>query len=343
MKRHLNTLFVTTQGAYLSKDGETVAVKVEDDIRLRTPVHTLGGIVCFGQVSCSPFLMGFCAEHGVSISFLTETGNFLAKVQGPVSGNVLLRREQYRQADDAKSSVEIAKAVLTGKIANCRAVLSRALRDHAEKIDFEAVSLAVNRLSGALTKLHSESDIEVIRGIEGESANIYFNVFDHLITAQKDDFKFSVRNRRPPLDKVNCLLSFLYTIVMHDTRSALETVGLDPAVGYLHRDRPGRYGLALDLMEEFRPVFADRVALSLINLGQVQGKGFDKKESGAVWMDDETRKAVLVTYQKRKQDEIIHPFLKEKVTIGLLFHTQALLFARHLRGDMDAYPPFIWK
>jgi CRISPR-associated protein Cas1 len=194
-----------------------------------------------------------------------------------------------------------------------------------------------------LRRLQAESDLEVLRGIEGESANTYFGVFDHLITAQKEDFKFCERNRRPPLDKVNCLLSFLYTIVMHDVRSALETVGLDPAVGFLHRDRPGRYGLALDMMEEFRPFLADRLTLSLINLCQVQSKGFDRKESGAVLMDDDTRKTVLVTYQTRKQDEIMHPFLKEKVTIGLLFHTQALLMARYLRGDMDAYPPFVWK
>jgi CRISPR-associated protein Cas1 len=343
MKRHLNTLFVTTQGAYLSKDGETVVVKVDDEVRLRAPVHTLGGIVCFGQVSCSPFLMGFCAEHGVAISFMSETGRFLAKVQGPVSGNVLLRREQYRRADDMKSSSEIAKAILTGKIANCRTVLSRVLRDHTEKIDSDDVTQAVNKLNSALRRLQPESNMEVIRGIEGESANTYFNVFDHLITAQKDDFRFVERNRRPPLDNVNCLLSFLYTLVMHDIRSALETVGLDPAVGFLHRDRPGRYGLALDLMEEFRPFMADRLALSLINLCQVQGKGFNKKESGAVLMEDDTRKTVLVSYQKRKQDEIMHPFLKEKVTIGLLFHTQALLMARYLRGDLDAYPPFIWK
>ena len=343
MKRHLNTLFVTTQGAYVSKDGESVVVKVDNEIRLRVPVHTLGGIVCFGQVSCSPFLMGFCAERYVSISFMTETGSFLAKVQGPVSGNVLLRREQYRRADDPKFSADMATAFITGKVFNSRTVLQRALRDHSDKINTNDLEDAVQRLNSVLRRLQSDWDLDVLRGIEGESANIYFNVFDQLITAQKENFFFRGRNRRPPLDNVNCLLSFLYTILMHDIRSALETVGLDPAVGFLHRDRPGRYGRALDLMEEFRPFIADRLALSLINLGQVQGKGFDKKESGAVWMDDDTRKTVLVTYQKRKQDEIMHPFLKEKVTIGLLFHTQALLLARYLRGDMDAYPPFIWK
>src|SRR3990172_6470729 len=258
MKKHLNTLFVTTQGAYLSKEGETVVVKVDNEVRLRTPIHTIGGIVCFGQISCSPFLMGFCAENGVSISFLTENGAFLAKVQGPVSGNVLLRREQYRQADNLNTSALIACAVLTGKIANCRTVLQRALRDHSDKIDADAISQASQKLSAYLRRLNSEMTLDVLRGIEGESAYTYFNVFDHLVTAQKDNFKFHERSRRPPLDNVNCLLSFLYSLVMHDVRSALETVGLDPAVGFLHRDRPGRYGLALDLMEEFRPFFADR-------------------------------------------------------------------------------------
>jgi CRISPR-associated protein Cas1 len=348
MKKLLNTLFVTTQGAYLSKEGETVVVKVDNEVVLRVPVHTLGGIVCFGQVSCSPFLMGFCAENSVAISFLTENGRFLAKVQGPVSGNVLLRREQYRRADDMKSSSEIAKAILTGKIANCRTVLQRLLRDHSEKIDTDAISAASQRLSNAMRRLSTtyeqmESSLDVLRGIEGESADAYFEVFDHLITSQKDDFTFNERNRRPPLDNVNCLLSFIYTLLMHDVRSSLESVGLDPAVGFLHRDRPGRYSLALDLMEEFRPYIADRLTLSLINLSQVQGKGFEKKESGAVWMDDDTRKTVLVAYQKRKQEEIEHPFLKEKVAIGLLPYVQSLLMARYLRGDIDNYPPFIWK
>ncbi len=343
MKKHLNTLFVTTQGAYLAKEGETVVVKVEKEIRLRVPIHTIGGIVCFGNVLCSPFLMGFCAERDVAISFLTERGRFLARVQGPVSGNVLLRREQYRRADDMNVSAEMAKAVLTGKLANCRTVLQRAMRDHSDKLNAEEVSEASQRISGSLQSLQSDLSLNVLRGIEGEAAHTYFSVFDHLITSQKEDFFFRGRNRRPPLDHVNCLLSFLYTLVLHDVRSALESVGLDPAVGFLHRDRPGRPGLALDMMEEFRPFLADRLTLSLINLNQVQKKGFKQMESGAVLMDDDTRKAVLVAYQKRKQDEILHPFLEEKVTIGLLFHMQALLLARCLRGDLDGYPTFVWK
>jgi len=344
MKKYLNTLFVTTQGAYLSKEGETVLVKAENEILLRVPIHAIGGIVCFGQVSCSPFLMGFCAENNVAISFLTEHGRFLASVHGKTSGNVLLRREQYRRADDEDQSAGIAKNILIGKIANCRAVLQRALRDHAEKINGEVMTKASKQLEQSLGRLKEKTmPLDMLRGVEGDSAAAYFNVFDHLIVAQKEDFRFEERNRRPPLDNVNCLLSFLYTLVMHDIRSALETVGLDSCVGFLHRDRPGRPSLALDIMEEFRPFIADRLALSLINREQVQKKGFKKSESGAVLMDDATRKEVLVAYQKRKQEEIMHPYLKESVPVGLLFYIQALLLARHLRGDIDGYPVFFWK
>lgn len=343
MKKHLNTLFVTTQGAYLSKEGETVVVKVNQEARLRVPVHTLGGIVCFGNVSCSPFLMGFCGENGVGISFLTEYGRFLARVQGPVSGNVLLRREQYRKADDPAYSAIMAKSFVTGKIANCRTVLQRALRDHSQKTDEEALRQGVDNLNRSLKSLELNQSLDEIRGLEGDAAHSYFGVFDHLIVAQKEAFSFQERNRRPPMDNVNALLSFLYTLLMHDCRGALESVGLDPVVGFLHRDRPGRPSLALDLMEEFRPFLADRLALSLINLRQVQDKGFKKADAGAVTTSDETRKTLLIAYQERKHEEILHPFLDEKVSIGILFHVQALLLARCLRGDLDGYPPFIWK
>lgn len=343
MKRHLNTLFVTTQGVYLAKEGETVLVKLDGKILLSLPIHTLGGIVCFGNVGVSPFLLGFCAESGVAISFLTEYGRFLARVQGPVSGNVLLRREQYRRADDMDSSADIARAILTGKLANCRTVLQRVLRDHPDKVDTEKVNRATEKISFSLRELKPDLSLDELRGVEGDAAHTYFTVFDNLITSQKEEFFFDKRSRRPPLDNVNCLLSFLYTLLLHDIRAGLESVGLDPAVGFLHRDRPGRPGLALDLMEEFRPFFADRLALSLINLKQVQNKGFIKSDSGAVTMDDETRKTVLIAYQKRKQDEILHPYIGEKVTIGLLFHVQSLLLARYLRGDIDGYPTFVWK
>jgi len=343
MKKHLNTLFVTTQGAYLAKEGETVAVKVEGKTRLQLPVHTLDGIVCFGRVSCSPFLMGFCAERDVAISHLTENGRFLARVTGPVSGNVLLRRAQYRWADDDRRTAEIAGALLAGKINNCRTVLQRALRDHGDKIADDEVKGASTRLSQILAHLRTDMVLDRLRGFEGEAAKVYFGAFDHRITGQKEVFFFTDRSRRPPLDRVNCLLSFLYTLLMHDVRSALESVGLDPAVGFLHRDRPGRAGLALDLMEEFRPFVADRLVLSLINLQRVKPGDFKIMESGAVVMDDDARKTLLVAYQKRKQDVITHPFTKEKMPLGLLFHTQAILLARFIRGDLDGYPVFCWR
>lgn len=343
MKKLLNTLYVTTQGAYLSREGETVLVRVEHETKIRVPVHTLGAIVCFGQVSASPPLMELCGESGVTLSFLSEQGKFLARVHGPVSGNVLLRREQYRRADDEIATAVVARAVLVAKVANCRTVILRSARERPEGESPEGLLSASGRLSRILKTLEQEASLDVLRGMEGEAARVYFSVFDHLILTQKDEFYFMERSRRPPLDNMNALLSFLYTLLAHDVASALEGVGLDPAVGFLHRDRPGRPGLALDIMEEFRPFLADRLALSLVNRQQVKGKNFHKTETGAVMMDDKTRKEVLVSYQKRKQEEIQHPFLGEKVAIGLLPHCQAMLLARYLRGDMEGYPPFIYK
>jgi CRISPR-associated protein Cas1 len=343
MKRHLNTLFVTTQGAYLAKEGEAVVVRVGKETKLRVPIHTLGGIVCFGQISCSPFLMGLCGERGVAISFLTEHGRFLARAHGYTPGNVLLRREQYRRADDTKAAAEIARPMILGKIANARTVLLRGARDHGTEGDHPALRTAAVHLDRCLADAQAARDLEVLRGVEGEAARVYFEVFDHLLSSQKEEFAFHDRSRRPPLDNVNSLLSFLYSMLAHDARAACEAAGLDPAVGFLHRDRPGRAGLALDLMEEFRAFLADRLALSLINRRQVQGSGFRLAASGGIQMDDSTRKTVLVAFQKRKQEEIRHPFLGEKTTVGLLLHLQARLLARYLRGDLDGYPPFIWK
>ncbi len=343
MKRHLNTLFVTTQGSYLSKEGQAVVVKVEKETKLRVPLHTLGGIVCFGQVGCSPYLLGMCAEAGVAISFLTEHGRFLARVHGFTPGNVLLRREQYRRADNLCTSAEVARPMVIAKIANSRTVLLRALRDHPEKGGGVALGHAVVHLDRCLSDAQKVADLDALRGVEGEAARVYFGIFDQLITAQKESFAFRERSRRPPLDNVNSLLSFLYALLAHDARAACEVAGLDPAVGFLHRDRPGRPGLALDLMEEFRAFLADRLALSLINRRQVQGSGFKAAASGGIQMDDATRKTVLVAYQKRKQEELQHPFLGEKTTVGLLLHLQARLLARYLRSDLDGYPPFIWR
>lgn len=343
MKQHLNTLFVSTQGAYLSKQGEAVCVRVDQEVRLRIPLHNIGGIACFGNVSCSPALMGGCAEAGVAITFFTESGRFLAAVQGFTSGNVLLRREQYRRADDAAATAAIAGNVVSAKIANARTVLLRALRDYPESDGRDELRKVAARMAQCVSQAQKCTDTNVIRGIEGESAAIYFGVFSHLITTQRESFRFNTRTRRPPLDPLNALLSFLYSMLSHDARSACEGVGLDSAVGFLHRDRPGRPGLALDLMEEFRPFIVDRLVLSLINRQQVKPDGFIKADAGGIMMNDATRKAVITAYQERKQDTIRHPFLGEDVTVGLLIHLQARLLARHLRGDIDAYPPFVWK
>lgn len=343
MRKLLNTLYVTTQGAYLARDGEAIAVRVERETRLHVPVHTLSGLICFGQVSVSPGAMELCSQHGVAVSFLTERGRFQARVQGPVSGNVLLRREQYRRADDGDGAAVIARSVVAGKVTNCRTVLLRAVRDHPGAAGRQAVEEAAAEMARSLNRLESELPLDTVRGIEGDAANCYFAVFDHLLVAQKDAFSFSTRTRRPPMDSINALLSFVYTLLVHDIAGALESVGLDPAVGFLHRDRPGRPSLALDLMEEFRPVLADRLVLSLVNRSQVRPTGFVRSETGAVSMDDDTRKEVVVAWQKRKQEEIQHPFLGEKISFGLVPFVQALLLARHLRGDIDLYPPFVWR
>jgi len=344
MKRLLNTLFVTSEGAALFKEGETVEVKIRNETKANIPIHTLGGIVVFGNAYFSAPLMGLCADNHVAVSFLSEYGRFIAKIVGPVSGNVHLRREQYRRADDPDSSAKIAKPFVIGKIANCRTVLQRTLRDHPDNPSKIEVHSAIDKMANILQSLANEDlALDLIRGKEGEAGNYYFEVFDHLIVSQKNDFRFHSRNRRPPLDPVNSLLSLFYTLLVHDVESALESIGLDPAVGFLHRDRPGRPSLALDLMEELRPVLADRLTLSLINRNQIQAKDFEMAETGAVTIDPDAKKAVLSAYQSRKQEEITHPYLGEKMAVGLLPFVQAMLLARYLRGDLDGYPPFIWR
>ena len=343
MRKLLNTLYVSSQGSYLHREGETVVVEREKQQILQLPIHTIGGIVCFGNVLCSPFLLGFCAERDVSISFLSENGRFLATVRGPVSGNVLLRRQQYRMADYEKATQKIASNLVSGKLANCRIVINRTVRDHSTKVDVDDLKKASKNIGKIIDRIPRMTSVEEIRGLEGQAAAEYFRVFNHLIVDQKESFVFTERNRRPPLDEVNALLSFVYTLLAHDVRSALETVGLDPAVGFLHRDRPGRPGLALDIMEEFRPVIADRLVLSMINRRQLGKKGFAKAASGAVSMNDDTRKTILTEYQSRKQEKIYHPYIEETVPIGLLFFIQANLLARYIRGDIDGYPPFFWR
>ena len=343
MKRFLNTLFVSTQGAYLHKERETIVVQVNGENVARFPIHLLGQVTCFGNVLCSPFMLGHCADNGVAVSFLTKNGRYLSRMVGKISGNVLLRKEQFRRAECEDSSAEIARAIVAGQIASQRTVLMRALRDHPEIENDGKFSRVIGLLKSNLENLAETSDIDRIRGIEGDSANLYFGVFDDLILCQKGDFFFRERNRRPPTDRVNALLSFLYTLLMLDCRSALESVGLDPQVGYLHADRPGRPRLALDLMEEFRPVIADRIALNLINRQQLKSKDFEKTASGAVLLKDDSRKNLITEYQERKKAELVHPFLGEKMQTGILFHIQALLLSRYLRGDLDGYPPYVWR
>ncbi len=343
MRRMLNTLFVTTDGSFLKKAGETIVVSVKKEVKLRLPIHNLGGIVCLGRVLCSPALLGLCARRKIAVTFVSRSGRYLAKIQGPTSGNVLLRREQYRRAEIPVECLPVAKSVVLAKIANCRTSLQRAVRDHGDKRDSTQLQKGIKQLDIYIQDVKNEEDIDRIRGYEGYASRCYFGVFNDLITCQNASFIFEGRTRRPPQDNVNALLSFVYTLVLHDVISALETVGLDPQVGFFHRIRPGRPSLALDLMEEFRPVLADRLVISLINLKQVNANGFSKEETGGVRMDDETRKVVLAAYQKRKQEEITHPFLEEKIPIGMAFFAQALLLARFLRGDLDGYPPFLWK
>lgn len=346
MRRQLNTLYVTTESAWLHKDGANIVMEVDQAVRARLPVHMLEGLVCFGRVLVSPPLLGYCAEQGITTSFFSPNGKFLARVEGPVSGNVLLRRQQYRASDDPARCAAIVRNLLQGKLHNQRAVLGRALRDHGGKLpagDEKALSHAHLRIARIADRLVTETSVDLLRGSEGEAAQAYFGVFDHLIRVPDTALRFQGRSRRPPLDAVNALLSFLYTLVTHDCRSALESVGLDPAVGFLHRDRPGRPSLALDLLEEFRPLMADRLALSLINLRQIGERDFQTMDNGAVLLREESRKTVLTAYQERKREDLRHAFLEEKAPIGLFPFIQAQLLARHLRGDLDAYPPFLWK
>jgi len=336
MKKLLNTLYVTRQETYLHKERETIVIKQGSEKLAQFPILAINNILCFGQISVSPFLMGFCGEEGVGLSFYTEYGKFLARVQGKQSGNVLLRRMQYRWADDIEKSLAIARVIIGAKIANSRAVLMRQIRNHGENLEIQQ---AVDRLANVLRRCRICNDLDSLRGMEGEAANIYFEVFQHLLLAKI--FKFSGRVRRPPTDPINALLSWGYTLLAHDCASALQGVGLDPYVGFLHRDRPGRISLALDMMEEFRAAFIDRFVLTLINRGEIKINDFITEASGAVRLKEDARKTLFEAFQAKKQEEIIHPYFQEKIPLGLLPHCQAMLLARHMRGDTEFYPPFV--
>ncbi len=346
MKRMLNTIYVTSEGAWLRKDGANLVVEVDGKERGRAPLHMLEGVVAFGWAGASPALMGACAEAGIAISFCQPNGRFLARVEGARSGNVLLRRRQYRVADSVDARTALVRSIVAAKIANQRTVLLRALRDHGKSLPTEhgaELAAATDRLADAARRTLAVADVDALRGIEGEAAARYFSVFGLLVRVPGEAFAVRARSRRPPMDRMNALLSFLYAMLGHDCRSALEAHGLDPQVGFLHADRPGRAGLALDLMEELRPVLADRLALSLVNRGQLKEDDFIIEEAGAVRMTDDARKTVLIAWQERKKDESQHPFLGEKVPLGLTAYVQAQLMARTLRGDLDGYPPFVWR
>ncbi|HWQ76153.1 MAG TPA: type I-C CRISPR-associated endonuclease Cas1c [Syntrophomonas sp.] len=343
MKKLQNTLYVTSPNAYLSLDGENIVIVKDDTEAARFPLHNIGQIITFGYMGASPALMGACAKRSISLCFLTRNGRFLARVLGESQGNVTLRREQYAIASSDERSILLARNFILGKVYNAKWSVERTIRDYPLRVDAVSLKEVSAKLTDFLNCIRQCDDFEQLRGFEGKAASEYFKVFDDFILQQKGDFYFKGRNKRPPLDNVNALLSFAYTLLANDVASALEAVGLDAYVGFFHRDRPGRTSLALDIMEELRPICADRFVLSLINKRMVDSFGFTKKENGAVIMDDETRKIVLNAWQARKQEELTHPFLSEKIQWGLVPHVQAMLLARHIRGDLDEYPPFLWK
>lgn len=349
MKKLLNTLYITTLDAYLSLDGETVMVQKEGETIGRVPLHNLENIVTFGYTGASPALMGACADRNIGLCFMTRHGRFLARVVGMSKGNVVLRKMQYAISEEEKACFAIARNCIFGKIYNSKWILERAARDYPMRLDVDKLKGASEQLSRYLNIIRGKEeaipceDLEQLRGFEGKSATVYFSVVDDLILQQKDAFFFKDRNKRPPLDNVNALLSFFYTLLSHDVASALEAVGFDAYIGFLHRDRPGRVSLALDMMEELRSVLVDRFVISLINKKQVTDTDFMKKENGAILLTDEARKKVLNAWQSRKQEMITHPFLSEKIPWGLVPYVQAMLLARYIRGDLEEYPPFLWK
>ena len=344
MKKVRNTLYVTIEGAWVHKDGETVTIHKDNRKIGQFPIHQIGELVCFGYgINISPQLVEHCATEKVTVSYLDGKGQFLARLQGPVQGNVLLRRAQYRDADNSERTLMLAKCCVVAKIQNQRTGLLRHLRNHPDTAGESEIKTALAAMEISLNSARNCNDLGVLRGIEGAAAEEYFSVFDYMVLIPGPDFRFHSRSRRPPMDRINALLSYAYSILALDMRSALEAVGLDPYVGYLHAERPGRPGLALDLMEEFRAPIADRLVLSLVNMRQVSASGFKVKPSGEVEMDDDIRKTLLAAWQKRKREEIYHPFFEENMETGIVYISQARLLARYFRGELDFYPAFIWR
>lgn len=343
MKKLLNTLYVTTENTYLALDGENVVIQNDGSTLGRFPLHMIDGIMAFGYIGASPALMGKCAEMNKSLVFLKPSGRFLAKVTGKSHGNILLRREQYRICDNEERSLTIAKNIISAKLSNCNTVISRAVRDYSMRIDTDQFAQVAAALQSGKVKAYHTQSADQLRGLEGECASLYFSVFDAMILQQKDDFFYKGRSRRPPMDNVNAMLSFSYSLLTSMCVSALEAVGLDAYAGVYHTERPGRCSLALDILEEFRAPFADRFVLTSINKRSIGAKDFIEKESSGVLLTEEGIKKVLSLWQQKKKEEIMHPFLQEKVEWGLLPYVQAMLLAKYIRGDIDEYPPFIWR
>lgn len=343
MKKLLNTVYVLTPDQYLALDGENLVIRPREGAENRVPLHNINGIITFGCSGASPALMGKCAEYGIELVFLSRNGKFLARTEGEVCGNVLLRRQQYRIADNPNESLKIARNMIAGKIFNSRFVLQKAARDHGPRLDVEKLGRKAELLSESLTQALNADSADTLRGIEGEAAQVYFSVFDDFILQQREDFFFATRSRRPPMDRMNALLSFAYSLETSMCTSALESVGLDPYVGAFHTDRPGRRSLALDLVEEFRAPICDRFVLMLVNKRIISSGDFDEREDGAVLLNDIGRKLFLSQWQSRKRESIVHPFLREKVEIGMLPMVQAQLLARYIRGDLDEYPMLMWR
>ncbi len=343
MRKLLNTLYVMTESCYLTLDGENIVIQDGEKTLGRFPLHTLENILCFTYKGASPALMGACAQRKIGMSFFSPRGAFLARVAGKEYGNVLLRKEQYRISDQEEKSITYARNMILGKVYNCRWSIERTLRDHAHRVDVEKLKQASDALQAALPKIDAAGVLDELRGMEGKAAEQYFSVLNDMILNQKEDFRFTTRNRRPPLDNTNAILSFAYTVLAGDCANALSGVGLDPYVGFLHGDRPGRTSLALDLMEELRPVLADRFILTLINTKAIQAAHFEKQKDNAVLLNEDGRKVFFNAWQNHKRESITHPYLKEKISWGLVPYVQALLLARTIRGDMEEYPPFLWK
>ncbi len=343
MRKLLNTLYVMTENCYLSLDGENIVIQDGEKTLGRFPLHTLENIICFTYKGASPALMGACAERKIGMSFFSPRGRFLARVAGKEYGNVLLRKEQYRISDQEERSILYAKNMIVGKVYNCRWSIERTLRDHEHRVDAQKLKQMSEALHAALPKIDAANSLDELRGIEGKAAEQYFSVLNDMILNQKEDLLFTTRNRRPPLDNTNALLSFAYTVLAGDCANALSGAGLDPYVGFMHGDRPGRASLALDLMEELRPVLADRFILTLINTKAIQAVHFEKQKDNAVFLNEDGRKVFFNAWQSHKRESITHPYLKEKIPWGLVPYVQALLLARTVRGDVEEYPPFLWK